>query len=233
MDERARDEMVAAGHDRERIVVTGQPQFDKLITERERFSETQRVAVRVALGATDQGKLILFASQPIAAVKPDIGYNEHTVLRALIGALEEIATERDVRITLWIRPHPRETSDVFEEVQSRTIDIRVSSAFNAREAALAADLVTGMSSMLLMEACYLGCCVASLQPGLRGNDALPANDWGWSRGIYSEQEIGPTLATLLFNESERAAIKMKLSKIAPPPDATERVARLAGEMLGL
>ena len=70
-------------------------------------------------------------------MNPKVGYTEHSVLKALVNALEELAAEREVPITLWIRPHPRENAESFEKVQSRAIDIHVSNAFSARDALMA------------------------------------------------------------------------------------------------
>src|SRR5262249_46716575 len=100
-----------------------------------------------------------------------------------------------------------------------------------RDVVRAADLVTGMTTMLLVEACLLGCVVLSLQPGLRLADALPTNRWGVSRGVYREEEIEPAVASLLFDEAARAEAVARTTKIQVEPGAAQRIVRVLDSLL--
>jgi len=79
---------------------------------------------------------------------------------------------------------------------------------------MAADLVVGMNTELLVEACYLGCITLSLQPGLRHPDRLPTNRLGFSRAVYQENEIKPALLELLLNEKSRDAVLKSAVNVA-------------------
>jgi len=109
----------------------------------------------------------------------------------------------------------------------------VSSEGDPRDAVTSADLVTGMNSVLLMEACYLRCVTASLQPGLRRADVLPTNRTGQSRPIYEPGAIRPVIEELLLDDGARAAAREELEAFAPVPGAARRVADVAYQMLGV
>ena len=88
-----------------------------------------------------------------------------------------------------------------------------------------------MNSVLLLEACYLGCLVVSLQPNLQGTDALPTNRLGYSSPIYSESEAFPILREMLLEDTARQAAAEKLAQFRPSGDATQRVAELVCSLL--
>lgn len=238
MDAVARDEMVAAGFDPTQLVITGQPALDDLITYKESHASEHRAALRLAFGVSETDRLVLFASQPLASVFGDsaeqplyLGYTETIVLDALVNALESIAKSHSERITLLIRPHPRENSKTFEERRSSSIRIINNPEGDSREMVLASDLVAGMTTMLLVEACFLGVPVVSLQPGLRTTDPLPTNRTGLSRRVDSINEFAPVIEGLLFDEKVRQKTIAKLAQAVPPGNAAQYVARLIGSML--
>lgn len=238
MDARAHDEMVAAGFDARQLVVTGQPALDDLIRYKETVTDERRATLRAALGIQEEDRLVLFASQPLAAVFGDnsesllyLGYTEITVLDAIVRSLESIAQRNAQRITLLIRPHPRERGEDFEHRRSDSIRILVKSDGDSRELVLASDLVTGMTTMLLVEACFLGVPVVSLQPGLRTTDPLPTNRTGLSRPVYSTSEFESVIEDLLFDESVRQKAIANLAQSEPPEGAAQHVARVIGSML--
>jgi hypothetical protein len=233
MDERAREEMVAAGFDSDCLVITGQPAFDDVLNFRQQFTPARHASVRALLKIAPDERMVLFASQPLAALSRDnslcfldVGYTEQTVLDALVAALERIAQRTGQKIALVIRPHPRERAADLEFWQSRTIRILVSTESEGREVALASDLVTGMTTVLLIEACLMGCMVVSLQPGLRSADILPTNSAGFSRAVYDESEIEPIIERLLFDEVARKEAITRVAEFRLLPNATWRVIRL-------
>ncbi len=237
MDERAHDEMVAAGFDASQLVITGQPALDDLISYKKAHTD-ERGATRASLEIEEEDRLVLFASQPLAAVFGDNsdsplypGYTEITVLDALVRSLENIAQRHPQRIALLIRPHPRESEHGFENRRSESIRIFVRADGDSREVVLASDLVTGMTTMLLVEACFLGVPVVSLQPGLRTTDPLPTNQTGLSRPVYSANEFESVIEGLLFDESVRQKALENLALTVPPGGAAQSVARVIGSML--
>ncbi len=239
MDEQASREMTAAGIDPALLTVTGQPAFDALARQRESFTAAQLAQARQRLQLGTDDLLVVFASQPLARMYGDaasptyLGYDERKVLRDLIAALASIAARTERPITLAIRPHPKEQDEDFSDYQSPAIKIVVSTDLSARDILMSADLVTGMSSNLLVEACYLGCIVVSLQPGLRAPDALPTNGAGLSRAVYRAEDFEAEIERMLTNEEARRAVKGRLSGFQPSGDATRRVVDLIYQMMGV
>jgi len=240
MDERARAEMIIAGLDPARLVITGQPALDELTQWKSRFNPAQRQITRDALGVAADEKLILFASQPLAALDGKdtsnphyFGYTEQTVLRALTMVLDQLAEERYLKIVLVVRPHPRESVEFLESIHCRNIRYVVTTTGEVRDLVMAADLVTGMNSTLLLEACYLGCITVSIQPGLRLPDPLPTNLWGISRAVYNEWEIKPVVEQMLLDEQARASAQARLLDLRSDDKATRRVTGLVYQMLKL
>jgi hypothetical protein len=239
MDSLAREEMIAAGFEPDRLWITGQPGFDELDESRRRLTPQRRAEVREALGIVGDTAMVLFASQPIAAFYGDDtdgpshpGYTEHTVLAALVAALDRIAVGKAPAIALVVRPHPREDASALQRHRARSIRVIVDGRGDAREVALAADLVTGMSTVLLVEACLLGCVVASLQPGLRSADVLPTNRWGATQAVFRAEDLEGVVGRLLLDEEARREAKAQAARLQFEPGATDRVVRLIDSMQG-
>jgi len=237
MDARARDEMTSLGFDSARLAVTGQPAFDALAEFRRAWDPRRSDAVRSALGVDAGAKLVLFASQPIAAFYggPDsasfIGYTEHTVIALLVPALERIAREAGIPISLVIRPHPRENVADLQLYTSDGIQVVVDDRQESRAATMSADLVTGMNSVLLVEAAYLGKTVLSLQPGLRIADTVPTNATGLSRIVSRAEDIQGEVAGALTASGSTNEACQRSTRALPDQHATRRVTDLAYSMI--
>ena len=238
MDELARTEMIAAGFAPECLVVTGQPAFDDLAACRAAFGPDQRREIRAGLPLEADELFVLFASQPFAEVYgsaensvAQLGYHEALVLGALREALAQLVRQHDRRVTLVIRPHPREQAEAFAAPADAGFRTLVSTGGDSRQFVMAADLVVGMTTVLLVEACYLGCPVVSLQPGLRQPDCLPTNRSGLSRPAYTLAAIAPLLEEMLFDPAARATARARLAHLAHEGGATRRVADLVYSML--
>lgn len=238
MDAQMRDEMTREGFDPSLLVVTGAPHWEGLDAVRDAFAPPKRAALRARAGANDNDLVVLFASQPLAASYGHntsnprfLGYSEHSVLCALVHVLDQIAQARDRRVVLLIRPHPREQAETYVHVRGEHITTRIIANGSAREWALAADLVTGMTTSLLIEACYLGCVALSLQPGLTGPDTLPTNRAGLSVPVYQAEQLRPTIERALFDDTFRANQQNKLQRCHPPRGATRRVCDLLYQMM--
>jgi hypothetical protein len=236
MDEEAREEMVAAGFDAGRLLITGQPALGELAAWRAGFPADRAEQIRTAESAGDR-RLVLFVSQPLSQIYgpgrlPALGYDEHTVLRILVEALSRIAARTGRGIALVVKPHPRDPPASLPVADESLVHIGVSRQFDARELAMAADLVVGMNSELLVESCALGRVTLSLQPGLRQPDVLPTNRLGLSRPVYDVADVDEALESLLFDDGARESIRRRLATFQPDPLAARRVADLVYEMTG-
>ncbi len=240
MDGYAFNEMVLEGFDPERLVITGQPVFDDLAAWHEAFSPRRRTEVRESLGVEEQEYFVLFASQPLTSLygtdvleEKYLGFDEWTVLESLIENLEKIKLETGAKIHLVVRPHPRESASLFMSYHSDVLPITVVDSGTARSQVMAADLVVGMNTELLVEACYLGCIVISLQPGLRHPDRLPTNRLGFSRAVYNQKEIKPLLEELLLDKDARKKMLDNVSRFQLTGKSTGNVVRLIYEMVNI
>jgi hypothetical protein len=76
---------------------------------------------------------------------------------AVIEPLEASAELMGGAIHLVVRPRHREEAEPYQARHSASIGVVVSKHGDVWECAMASDLVIGMTTMLLVEACYLGC----------------------------------------------------------------------------
>ncbi|HWG33425.1 MAG TPA: hypothetical protein VN650_04595 [Gemmatimonadaceae bacterium] len=226
MDAVAEAEMVALGFPASRIVVTGQPALGELVRSLRHKSAIERNSTRGDLGLAESDRVILFASQPIAASPVEWGYSERTVIPALIDALSSIGRRRGEKLHLVIRPHPRETPFHWASPDETALTVQTSALGEGLDVALAADLVTGMTTVLLVEACLAGCVVASLQPGLRLEDPLPTNRLGASKAIYSKVVLETVIEDLLYSPATRAGALARCAALEHDQDAAANVERL-------
>jgi len=232
--------MIAEGFPAARLCVTGQPAFDCLEARRREFSAATRDALRASLGAETHDHLVVFVSQPLAAMygpnstcaSNHPGYNEHEVLQRVISALETISEETATKTILAVRPHPKERVEDFRGLASPRIRIRLVPEANAHELVLSADLVAGMTSALLVEACYLGCLTLSLQPGLRTSDVLPTNALGVTQAVYRSDEVLPAIREVMLSPMTRQAMRDRLASFQTDGRATDRVLDRVFKLMG-
>jgi len=232
MDETARVEMVEAGFDPSTLVVTGQPAFDDLPRWADEAAAQRVRDRRRQWGVAADARAVLFVSQPLIELYGGpgdpayFGYDEHTVLRLLISSLEEISRSASLPITLVVRPHPREDPAPLQALTSSIITVMVSADGHGRDAVLAADLVTGMTSALLIEACHLQCVTVSLQPDLRRTDVLQTNRLGYSEAVYDPGQALPVLRRALVDDAARSDRRRRLRGLSVDGLASQRVIAL-------
>ncbi|PHV12483.1 hypothetical protein [Chitinimonas sp. BJB300] len=179
-DQLACDEMVAAGFDASMLQITGQPALDVIAQGAGRLSTAARTALRAECGLQPDESLLLFVSQPLRQMARQLGHppaiDEQAVLRDVEAALVTLARP----IALRIKPHPREDLADFTGAGQMWTNTRIAPSALAHDLLSCADMVVGIHSMLLLEACYLGCRVLSYQPGGLASDPLPSNRSGLS-----------------------------------------------------
>lgn len=233
MDEHARTEMLAKGFPEDSLVITGHPALDSLADYRDAFSKAERNEVRHSLGVSEHELLVLFASQPPTFVDNEKEHDTPSWLdrkktvTALIRALERISERLSQPITLLIRPHPRENGEVYQQTACNRIRVKVEKGGDSRRFALSADLVAGMNTMFLVEACHLGQPTLSIRLGLPQPDDFPPNRLKMTHPVYREEALEEVLMRLL--EEARSP----LSQASQAGKASRNVAKLAYSMLGI
>lgn len=205
MDRSAQAEMIAEGFEPGTLSVTGQPALDELseYARPEVRTSCRQELRRIAGAEVRPGPVVLYASQPLSQLHDPavLGFHESEVLAGVIAAGDRLLSRLRQSATLIIKPHPREAGHRFALPQTGpalTVRVLNESDVTPRLAAAGADLVVGMNSMLLLEACLLGTPVISYQPNLLLPDVLPSNRLGWSRGIFRPDDLEPAMEEELF-----------------------------------
>lgn len=213
------EEMIADGIPVERIVETGQPVFDDLVRVGSPQGLERRARARRSWQVTEDEFVILYASQPVAGYYGSsqkdtkyLGFTEFDVTKILLNCLNDLANS-DRSLHLIMRPHPKEERSYYETLTERSgfFSVTMDSVENAYESVHGADVVVGISSILLIEAAVMGRVAISVQPNLIGLDQLKSNIVGLTRAAYSEAEIRSFLARSVLDlrgmESELVACR--------------------------
>lgn len=230
MDSLARDEMMAAGITGSSITITGHPALDGLEAYRHGFTHEQRDAVRQNLGIALDEWLVVYASQPPTFSEQDNAIpppwlDRIRTVTALLGALATLSKEKGKSATLLIRPHPRESGDIYCGLAHDSVRILVSGAGGSRDLALSADLVVGINTMFLVEARHLGCPALSIRLSFPLPDDFPPNRSGMIPAVYQEDDIIAALRYLLNTTLQ----ELPLPEV--PVNASRNVAQLVYSML--
>jgi hypothetical protein len=214
----------ASGIAPERIVVCGYPHFDTVRKMRMRLEQEGQRSVRARIfPALDQTRpLIMFAAElsdgldrnefrrnrdyTLAGdVNSDLRTN--IVLAETLLALGQI----DPAPVFVLRLHPKNSRDEFTDFETR-IDF-LSDTGSAIECAFAADLVVGMTSILLAEAALLGRKTLSILPRESEKDWLATIGAGLTPAVSRREDILPALMRGLFGD---APDETAIAAFAPP-----------------
>lgn len=165
MDEAAASALRAVGFPPVRIHITGHPHLDEIAP----VTRGERTLARRALGVSDDRQIVTFASEPVVpGADRDLGYTAAGALEAVRRAIAGVAPDA----LLVIRPHPRERELAAPSCEPETIVARIGTP---REATAASDVMTGMGSILLLEAALAGIPTLSVRPNGGPDDYLDAH----------------------------------------------------------
>lgn len=203
MDDEARDAMLAAGFDEERVLTSGQPYFDLLLNNMPAWSEGQINHLRSELLLERDEYLAVYISEPISQTGNYggiLGYDEKITLKYLRQAMSRVGQRHKRRVTICVLPHPKETIDGYEDLFLENSNDMLNLRLNRHEPGdiiRAADLVCGMSSMLFIEAVLLGCPGVSIQIGLRGSSPLVLEQKGWLQSVRDPEKLEEVLESTM------------------------------------
>jgi hypothetical protein len=226
-DDDRRRELVGLGFPKAIVVVTGQPALDALADPAARRVDASGVRARLAIPA--DRALVAYVEQPLSEVHDpgELGFDENECRRDVLAALAEVAARRRVAATVAVLEHPRSTSAGRTPLERAAgLDVRTVHDIDRHDLLRASDLVIGMNSALLVEACLLGRAVVSYQPGIRIADPLLANRRGWSRAVYRSSDLVSALDAELFDPATRAERRRVLASATVDGHATDRVLEL-------
>lgn len=229
-DANAAMEAAAEGIPEHRIAVTGNPYYEMLLERYRGFDREVRLRFRESVALPRTGTVVLFASQPIRALYGDrLGYTEDQVLEVVADALGQVAEWIGHPVVLAVRAHPRQGGLPLPRT-SRAVLVRSAAGDDPLGWSLAADLVVGMNSAMLLQAALLGSRVVSVQPGLAGADVLPSNRFGLSDGVYRAEDVAPALYRALARPAHLGSARAARRLRASGAGATARVMDQLGKL---
>lgn len=208
MDDFAVREMQELGFPVDRLRVVGQPAFDRFLELARSWEHGRgRQALRHQLGARHGETLVAFFSQPIAELygppgSPTYrGYDEWDALRGLLRAMALLVSQGKP-MRLAVKLHPKEPvgkyADLLVHVAVPAITVQIA---DADSLALTADVVVGMTSIVLVKAFLAGRLVISLQPNLVGTDALVLGRAGYLEPVTDLAALPQALQSALSGMS--------------------------------
>lgn len=174
-DAKTADGFVELGFPSERIRVCGHPRIDEIAAIQARWSEADRLAHRRRWfgGVTPERKIIVFVSELSVGlgVDPFLRNSNYRLVgttgrmkRSDIVMEELLLAARSLPFDphLVLRLHPKQRPE--DEAENALLFDQVSQSEPGLEIVHAADLVVGMTSILLVEAAALGRPVLSIVP---------------------------------------------------------------------
>ncbi len=209
-----REAFVALGYAPRQVLACGHPHYERVRRVAADLTREGRAAVRARVlpGIPPDQSLVVFASE--SSTKPDLlrkaasgaytftGRGEalgrtQIILEELLDAAELI----EPRPHLVLRLHPKNTPDEFTPYRPELDE--VSHGGSPLELIYAADLVAGMTSMLLLEAAIMGRPTLAIVPQAAELEWLPGARLGLTRCVTSRAELRAALLTMLRG-SDRA-----------------------------
>lgn len=238
MDEIAHQTMAKEGFDEERLVVTGNPYFDDLPVKAKSFTTVEKQALRHSIGL-DCEILLFFAGNTFKNEAINYGYWDLDNIRLLAGVLKQLPEGQRREIGIAVGLHPRTPESDLAEInryigEISGINIKVVRNISAQRLALASDLTLTANSTVGIEAVYMRKPCISLQPGLKGKDLLIISKKGIIPVGYTvrdcERELKRAILDTRYREKE---LPKRAFGFRTDGRATERVVKLAYEMIGL
>lgn len=178
----ARGEMVGEGFRESLLLEFGHPYLSGL---RRKLPGIDRQKIKQTLGIPVDAKVVLFVSEALFEhYGKGRGYDQYEVLDFLLGNLSGHAEG----VATVIKLHPKDAREKFDDVIGKFPSLGpriIEDQLSSLECLALADVVYGMSSIMLIEAYILGKKVASLQPNLKGGDLMVLSRHGIIQKVNS------------------------------------------------
>jgi hypothetical protein len=213
-DEAVRADFVALGMTQDRVIVGGHPRYGaafaqgKLLASMDRLALRQRHFPDLEPGA----KVVVFLSELSDGVNPDLYRrdNNYTLAgRGDVSGRTEIVFEEVLdalakiqpQVRLIVRLHPKNTSADFDR-WAREIDRFSDQDLTADvlEMLFAADLVVGLTTILITEAALAGCHTLSVIPRPEEAAWLPSIGFGLTPCASNREDLNDALESALCGD---------------------------------
>ena len=155
MDDVAAQEAMADGIPAEVVRVTGHPGHDRLFRAADRFRQR----------SPRSPKRVVFFSEPLSRYRHlglERGFSEMHAFSLLVAAAQSLSVSEQP--TIVVRPHPAEPPTVWpERLAAMGMSVEIAQDGDPTVVLEGADLILGVSTIVLFEAFLLGVPFASLQ----------------------------------------------------------------------
>jgi len=232
MDKFACSGMLAESFPPERLVITGQPAFDILCGTMTAEAESA-VELKRNMGMDNGRPTLVFIGEAIGRhLGGAYGYDESAILNHLLDILKEMEESPN----LIIKKHPQNVDEDFDldavkRASERMVVKIVGMEHPSKPVVLSADIVVGMSSVLLVESILLGKITVSLEIGAKVfNKCFPVHI-GSIPLIVTKEKARSELRDLILKPEKRAEWLAAQSQLAHLPGAAQRVADVVLRML--
>jgi len=213
MDSLARKEAIRDGLNSKEILITGQPYFQLLLKQK---ATNNQNCLRKKLKISPSDFLIVYVSEPISKSYRETensnhywGYTEKTIFNYLLQELDKITKDKkNQKITLLIKLHPREDLNSYDtlvkklKLESRLKVQVIKKPISNWDLILSANLICGMSSMLLTEALFLDKPVLSVQIGLKRENPFILAKKKIVKSITDQNELSNALKHLIVKRDK-------------------------------
>lgn len=216
-DRRTREAYVALGYPAERAVVCGHPHYDYVRETAARLAREgrSRLRARELPEAPADRKVVVFVAEVSTGLNPRQFQRsaEYTLAgRGTSTGRTEIVLEEFLDAVQLVKPrpylvlrlHPKNTPDEFTTYLNE-FDL-VSSGGSPLELIYVADLVVGMTSMVLLEAALLGRPTLSIIPRAVERAWLPSIHMGLTACATTRSQLRSTIVDLLQTNPQKPQV---------------------------
>jgi hypothetical protein len=238
-NDQTRQALVALGYRTDNVINCGHPHYDFVREERRRLEVANRDELRhnQNLGPATNQDIVVFCAELSGGLAPqqyqrsqeytmsgNAKHSERTqiVLDEFLGAIDGQKT----RPYLVLRLHPKNNQEEFTEYLS-SFD-QISEGGSSLELVFCADLVVGMTSIILIEAALLGRPTISITPRSLERDWLPTIGLGITTSCTNRGE----LVEALGKSPTETAPDDKILAFGLPAQSAEKVCQLITSVLG-
>ena len=223
IDSKSKSGMIKNGFPKEKIIVTGNPAWEKLTSMSEKLKFLKFEDIYSKLKIKKSYKYIFFISQPISERQGYLKeYDEFKVLKEIIEVIKKLNNKSNEKFILFIKNHPSEKKDKYKKIVDQNKNIIFDweiDGMNIYQLSKFAAVNIGMFSMLLKELELIGHRVLSFQPNLQNEQLIYT-------GINEEVVRSKTQLIKKIDNINTTRIKNKQSMIF---NSSTKILELIGE----
>lgn len=243
-DQVALAQAARAGLPEDLMIATGHPHLETMINALEapgcqaRARELRRAWCESLGRSPDGSRVVLFVSEPFSQFHgpgspSPYDFTEQDALEGVVEAIETLEQQTRGRLALVVKRHPREQSQPLQfgsRAKRRNLCV-VSGQEPSSVCVMAADLVVGMLSMVLLEAVLAGRPASSFRPTRTAAEAFIGSELGLVESAFSVEALRRWLSEACSaGSSARDRMRQAAAGVLAHQGAAARIADLVMEL---